>query len=38
MKDVRERLAMTVNDAQMKNGEWKGGWWHYVDNEQIWME
>lgn len=25
MKDVRERLAMTVNDAQMKNGEWKGG-------------
>lgn len=24
MKDVRERLAMTVNDAQMKNGEWKG--------------
>ncbi len=25
MKDVRERLAMTLNDAQMKNGEWKGG-------------
>ena len=25
MKDVRERLAMTVNDAQMKKGEWKGG-------------
>ncbi|WP_431614144.1 cell envelope integrity protein TolA [Enterobacter hormaechei] len=25
MKDVRERLALTVNDAQMKNGEWKGG-------------
>lgn len=25
MKDVHERLAMTVNDAQMKNGEWKGG-------------
>ncbi|UTJ43271.1 hypothetical protein [Klebsiella grimontii] len=25
MKDVRERLAMTVNDTQMKNGEWKGG-------------
>ena len=25
MKDVRERLAMTVNDAQLKNGEWKGG-------------
>ena len=25
MKDVRERLAMTVNDAQMKNGEWEGG-------------
>ena len=25
MKDFRERLAMTVNDAQMKNGEWKGG-------------
>ena len=25
MKDVRERLAMTVNDSQFKNGEWKGG-------------
>ncbi|MFM8075569.1 hypothetical protein PU647_09135 [Klebsiella pneumoniae] len=25
MKDVRERLAMTVTNAQMKNGEWKGG-------------
>ena len=25
MKDVRERLAMTVNDAQMKNGEGRGG-------------
>ncbi len=25
IKDVRERLAMTVTNAQMKNGEWKGG-------------
>ncbi|EPM7418772.1 hypothetical protein ACTPVD_004187 [Escherichia coli] len=25
MKDVRERLAMTVNDAQMKDGKWTGG-------------
>lgn len=25
MKDVRERLAMTVNDAHMKDGKWTGG-------------
>ncbi|HHA1259129.1 hypothetical protein P9423_21105 [Enterobacter mori] len=24
-KDVRERIAMTLNDSQFKNGEWKGG-------------